>query len=239
MFCRIPSSPDVDRGRRRLPPDGVQQGHSVVGQQGADAGEEAPVVRPADMLEHADGDDPVVSAARAAVVFQSEIRRAAFSSPASRPAAASPRAARGEGDTRDVHAVVARQIERHAAEAAADVEHRSPGRPMHVSLAAMWRFLASCASSSEACSGVEVRTGVLHVLVEEAAVEVGRMIVVVVHVAPRPPRQIDDGGEPRHLVEPLLDLAGAPPRRELLVEQHEVEKIRVAPPSSTVSVPST
>ena len=102
----------------------------------------APVMADADMLEHADRDDAV------------EALRHARDSPAARsvtrsdrPAAAARAAASASCSVERVMPVhagaeIARQGQRHAAPAAADVEHVQV-RPVEHSLAAMWRFLAS------------------------------------------------------------------------------------------------
>ena len=46
----------------------------------------------------------------------------------------------------------------------------------------------------------DVGAGVLQVFVEEAAVELGGVIVVMAHIAARAAGKIDDRGEPEHLL---------------------------------------
>ena len=75
----------------------------------------------------------------------------------------------------------------------------------------MWRFFASCASSRLLDAILEVRAGILHVVVEEELIEPPVEVVVVVDVLARTARRVD-------LVQPADEsaIAGAeaePPRR--------------------------
>src|SRR3546814_15984074 len=51
----------------------MQQGDSIVGEQVTDLLEEGPVLGPADVLEHADRDDPVITAGLVSVVAPVEL----------------------------------------------------------------------------------------------------------------------------------------------------------------------
>ena len=126
-----------------------------------------------------------------------------------------------------MHAVVAGKEQRRATEAAADVEHAVARTD--VELGGDVPFLGLLSLLQRYALGGEVGAGVLHVLVEEAAVEIGRVVVVVVDVAPRPAGQVDHGREPGRLVQPPLHVAGAPLGGELLVEQQEIDEVRKLP----------
>ena len=63
----------IGRSRPAHAADRVQKHYSVVRQQRAAFGEEGPVMRWADMLEHADGDDPVEPPLQVAVIDQLEL----------------------------------------------------------------------------------------------------------------------------------------------------------------------
>src|SRR5262245_31180732 len=114
-----------------------------------------------------------------------------------------------------MYAVVASQVQRHAAEAEADIEHALAGS--HVEPGGDMSCLGQQRSIKGYDLGGEVGAGVLHVIVKEEAIEVGVMIVVVMDVAPCPAGQVDDGAEPRDHLEPPLEVGPAAAGGDLLV----------------------
>ena len=128
-----------DRGSFR-PADRMQQHHAVVGEQVMALAEESVVVADADMLEHADRDDPVEFLRHVAIVLQPErdaVREAFFG--------CAPRCEcvllLGQGDAGDVGVQQLGEIEREPAPAAADVEdaHVAARGPAWRRDAASWR----------------------------------------------------------------------------------------------------
>ena len=98
----------------------MQQRHAVLGQQLLYLVEEGPVLRHADMLEHADRDDAVVTPGFLAVIQQLEAH--AVSKAGCRGTALGhPKLLDREGQAGDVDAALLGEIERHAAPAAADI----------------------------------------------------------------------------------------------------------------------
>ena len=152
--------------------------------------EEGAVVVDADMLEHADRDDAVEALVEVAVVLQLEMRRGPRGPAARARSVATPMLL---GRQRHAVHVDARRSWRDRGRARPSRSRcRAPsGRASSASLAAMWRFLASCASSSVMSGPLEIGAGILHVLVEEEPVELAGQIVMVLHVAPRARRRVD------------------------------------------------
>ena len=164
--------------------DGVQAHHAVVLQQLARLGEVLVEMGRADVFEHADRDDAVEALVDVAVVLQAD------------------RNAIGEvglggalgGDfvllVRQRHAGRARpgdlrQVERHAAEAAADVEHRMA--LVDQRLGRQMSLLGELRLVERLPAVLEIGAGILQVGVEEEAVQAPVEIVVVGDVSPRPP----------------------------------------------------
>ena len=119
--------------------DGVEQHHAVRLQQLAALGEELVIMRGADMLEHADRDDPVELAFDLAIIDQLEPHLVGDAGLLGAP----PRDLQllfGQGHAGHVDARDPVQIERHPAPAAADVEHVLAGLEMR----AWRRYAPSC-----------------------------------------------------------------------------------------------
>ena len=72
----------------------------------------------------------------------------------------------------------------------------------------------------------EIGTRILQVLVQEAAIEIRRMIIMMMHVAARAFWRIDDRGKTRQLLQPPFQRAGPRIGGQLLVDQQQVEKVR-------------
>ena len=160
----------------------MDQGHPVVRQQFRDLAEIVVVVGSADMLEHSDRDDPIVRAGRVAVVRERKPR------PLRQPGVGRPDVRRlallsGERDAVHPRATPAGERKGHAAPAAADIQHPKSGPKQQlgcdVALLGRLGFFEGCALV------FEVGAGILQVIVEEAAVEVDRQVIVMADVAPR------------------------------------------------------
>ena len=135
----------VDR-RRAEAADRMQDHDAVRLQQRRAFVEEGAVVVDADMLEHADRDDAVEALREVAVVPDLEMN--AVFQPFRAGAFGGDRVLFGrQRDAEHVGLEALGEIEPEPAPAGADVEHVLAGLDAAAS-AAMWRFLASCASSS-------------------------------------------------------------------------------------------
>jgi hypothetical protein len=183
-------------------------------------------VRSSDVLEHSDRDDAVEGPARASVVLEPELDEARQPL-LGRTLARDLVLLGAERHARDMDAVVAGKEQRHAAEAAADVEHALAGLQIELhGDVALLGFL--CLVQRQVVAGI-VRARVLQVLIEEAAVEVGSKVVVMVHVAARPARQVDDGRKTGNPLQPPLQLAHGTPGRQALVDHQQVQEIGERP----------
>ena len=141
------------------------------------------------MLEHADRDDTIEPARNGAIIDQFEFT--AFR----KPGLGRTRARNRNLFVRQRHAGdtctgVARQIERHAAPATADIEYRKIfaiqielGRDMP--LLGDLRFFKGCRRIGE------IGTGILPVLVQEHVIEPARQIIMMMHMGTCPRRRIE------------------------------------------------
>ena len=174
--------PGVGRARRIAASDRVQQHHAVVLQQSGDMGEIFVEARRADMLEHADRDDPVERPLDVAIVLQTE--------PGAVVEACVPRALLGDARAAPPTSVTpvtrAPAVWRRYSPMPPNPQPMSSAlwRSSISSLAAMWRFLASCASSRRLARALEIGAGILPVGVQEQVVEPVIEIVVAGDVAP-------------------------------------------------------
>ncbi len=108
-------------------------------------------------------------------------------------------------DAGDAGAVVAREREREAAPAAADVEHRQ-ARPVEQQFRGDVPLLRHLGLVDRLVAAREVGARVLPVAVEEQAVEPAVEVVVVRDVAPRPPGGVELRQPPRHQPDRLAQL---------------------------------
>src|SRR6185369_17863872 len=115
------AQPRIGAARRFHAADGMQQHDPVLGKQVLRLAEELAIMRGADMLEHADGDDAVEGTRLQAVVAQEETDAIAEAR-RGRPLLRELVLLGGEGDAGDVDAGEPGEIEAEAAPAAADVE---------------------------------------------------------------------------------------------------------------------
>ena len=132
------------------------------------------------MLEHADRYDAVPLAGQGAVVHQLEPHLAGQAS-LGRPGAGSGKLLLGQGDARDLCAVVAGQGQRHAAPTAADVQHAHarPQQQLGCDQALLSRLrLLQCLRPSR-----EIGAGILAVGVQQQRIQRAVQVVVVDHVA--------------------------------------------------------
>ena len=123
-----------------------------------------------------------------------------------------------------MYSVVSCQEEGHPAEAAADIQHAMPAA--QVELGCDVTLLGFLCLFEGYVLVVEVGAGILHVLVKEAAIEVGRVVVVVADVAPGAAGQIDNGGKARRFVELPLQFTAARAGSELFVDEDDVQEVR-------------
>ncbi len=170
----------------------MQQGDAVGREQFFDPAEEQRVLRPADMLEHADADDRVEPAGNVgealAVVLQKKldtILQPAFTRALLRDLELLHR----QRDADAVRAVVLGQVHRQAAPATADVEHTRAGA--QVELGGDVRALGLLCRLERVARIAEVATGVVQVAVEEAPVDGVVDIVVMVDVGLRAPARVE------------------------------------------------
>ena len=134
------------------------------------------------MLEHADRDDVVELAVDLAVVLQPEL------DPVGEPGGLGaggrdPELLLAERDAGDPGAADAREIEREAAPAAADVEHAGAGADQQ--LRREQPLLGELGLGEADLRPLEPGAGILHVVVEEEAVEALVEVVVVRDVGAR------------------------------------------------------
>ena len=154
----------------------MQQHHAVGGEQAADGAEEGGELRQADVLEHADRDDVVELALDLAVVLQAEAH-AVGEAGGGGALGGDAVLLLGEGDAGDVGAADAREVERHAAPAAADVEDAGAGADEE--LGGDQALLGELGLVERHVGALEEGAGVLHVAVEEEPVEPLVEVVVV------------------------------------------------------------
>ena len=162
--------------------DRVQQRHAVRLQAARDRLEERPVITDADMLEHADRDDAIERAVHRAIVEQLEGTRS--SSPSAAARAALPQLLGRQRDAGHARAVVARQRQRQAAPAAADVQHREI-RAGRAELGGDVPLLGRLRLFQRLVAAREVGARILPVAIQEQAVEPAVQVVVMGDVAPR------------------------------------------------------
>ena len=192
---RDPGAGGAGRGRA---PDSVDQGHAILGQPVAHGVEIGPVMRHADMFEHADRDDAVELPGHVAVIAQLEFHF--VRQPLGLGALGGPGMLFGrEGDAQNLRSVIAREAERQPAPPAADLEHAHSGLqqqfPGDMRLLGSLRFL-------QAHLGLpEIGAGILPVFVEEEIVERRRQVIMMRHVLPRAMGRV-----------PLVEAASCPPR---------------------------
>ena len=141
------------------------------------------------MLEHADRDDPVERPLHRAVVQQFEPH------PVGEALGLGAGARLGEllgrqRDAGDAGAVIARQRQRHAAPAAADIEHGQIG-PVEQQLGGDVALLRRLRLVDRLVAAREIGAGILPVAIEEEAVEPAVQVVVVRRVAPRAARGVE------------------------------------------------
>ena len=139
-------------------------------------------MRQADVLEHADGDDVVEAALDLAVVLDAEAH-AVGEAGGGGALGGDAVLLLGEGDAGDVGAGDAGEVERHAAPAAADVEDAGAGADEE--LGGDQALLGELGLVERHVGPLEVGAGILHVAVEEEAVEPLVEVVVVGDVGAR------------------------------------------------------
>ena len=89
----------------------------------------------------------------------------------------------GQGDACDMNVEVLREVDRHAAPAAADVEHALAG--LQVKLGGDMAKLVLLGFLDRVRGRAEIGAGIIHAAVEEEAVELIRQVVVMRHIALR------------------------------------------------------
>ncbi|EGO95883.1 hypothetical protein APM_1296 [Acidiphilium sp. PM] len=163
--------------------DRVQQGNPVRLQAPLHRGKETRIIRHADMLEHADRHDAVEFAGHRPVVHQFETD--AIGEPLRLGAAACLRELfLGKGDPGHPRAIVARQGQRHAAPAAADVENFQV-RPVEQQLGGDMPLLRRLCLVDRLVAARKIAAGILPVTIEEQRVEPAVQIIVMRDVALR------------------------------------------------------
>ena len=176
----------------------------------------------ADMLEHADRDDAIVLPGGLAIVEQLEVHavgKAGIGGAALRHFELLGR----EGEAGDGDAAFAREIEREAAPAAADIEHALPRLEQQLrrdmALLVGLRFLDRLVGRQE------IGAGVLPVAVEEEIVEHVGEIVVMRHVLARAVQGIVLLEDAEGATESVIERRQQRARRQVHVDGHEVEEI--------------
>ncbi len=162
----------------------MEEHHPIVFELAMSGGEIFVVAIDADMLEHADRDDAVKGFLDVAVILQPKFDAVGkIRLPGALGCDGELLA--GQGDAGDLRSGDAGEIERHAAETAADVERRR---------AVLWQKLGGdvpllCGLRVvERLAGIfEIGAGVLAVRIEEEIVETRIEVVVTCDVAPRAP----------------------------------------------------
>ena len=177
--------PGVGRAGHGVAPDRVQQHHAVVLEQAADV---AGNIR-RNRLTPTCSNMPTETmrskvSLDVAIVLQAKIERARRSPSLARPLRRHGELLLRQRDAGDLRARRRGEIERHAAEAAADVERGCA--LVDSSLAAIWRFLASLGLLERLPGMLEIGAGILPVGVEEEIVEPLVVIVVAGDVRLRP-----------------------------------------------------
>ena len=160
--------PGVGRARPVEAADRVQQRHAVRLQAALHRLEEGLVIRHADMLEHADRDDAVELPLHRAIVASARICTRSCSPAAAARACAAASCSLRERDAGDAGAEFPRQRQRHAAPAAADVEHRQI-RPVELQLGGDMALLGDLRLFQRLVAAREIGAGILPVAVQEQA----------------------------------------------------------------------
>ena len=163
--------------------DGMQHGHAGGREQIAHPAEKLRIMIDADMLEHAHGDDAVECFVQIAVVHEADVHHVLQAALAGAGAGQFVLLARQRhaGDAGFRHAG---QIKRHAAPAAADVQHLH-ARP-DMQLGGQVALLGQLGFGQGLAGIFEKGAGILPVAVEEQIIEAAIEIIMMGHVAPRP-----------------------------------------------------
>ncbi len=142
----------------------------------------------ADMLEHADRDDPVVAALLLAVILEMEahaVGKPGGGGPLGRELVLFDR----EGEAGDVGAGLAGEIKGEAAPARADIEHLHAR--LQQQLGGEMPLLVELRRLQIVAGIDEIGAGILPVRIEEEVVERARQVVMMRHVAARAVRRIE------------------------------------------------
>src|SRR5665213_1053365 len=163
--------------------DRMNQRHTIVVEQLRDFSEKYVVITKPDMFEHADRDDPVEALVDMAIVLQLKLSASRL------PGILEPLFCDGElllrqGYAGDVGAADLREIERHAAPAAADVEDTVPR--FDEELRRDVAFLRQLRFVKRRPVAFEIGTGILPVLIQKEAIKTAIEIVMMGDVASRP-----------------------------------------------------
>ena len=216
--------PRVGDARSFRPTDGVQHHHAVVGEQFRAALEVGVVVIDPDMFEHADRDDALEGAGRIAIVLQAEFRTVGqILFPGARIGDA--QLFFRQGNTGHLRAGHLRQIKAHAAPSAADVEHALIR--LDQQLGGEVALLGELGVVERRIRRLEVRAAVLHVGVEEEAIEPPVEIVVTGDVALRPRSRVELLEVAEKITQAPLEFG--PARREVGLAERDFKQIRDRP----------
>ncbi len=200
----------------------MEEGDAVLGEQLLHLAEEDRVMHDADMLEHADGDDPIVTAGGLAVVAKLEahaIGKPGIGGAALRQLELLAR----QGEPGDGDAAFAGEIERKAAPAAADIEHSLPGLQQQlrrdVALLVGLRHLDALVGRQK------IGAGILPVGIEEEIVERVRKVVVMRDIGARAPQRIVLLENAEGAAETLIERRQRRARREAEVDGGEIQEV--------------
>ena len=193
--------PGVGRAGRIALGDAVDQGDAVVAQQLGELAEEHPIVGQADVLEHADRNDPVEAAALLPVVAKREADLS-FQALALRPGLRVGQLLRRQSDAGHVCLPDFRQVEREPAPARADVQDLLPW--LEQQLGGDMPLLGQLRPLQVRLRLGKVGAGVLPVPVQEEVVEGAGEVVVVGDVVPGPGRSVGLQEAPLRHSKPFL-----------------------------------
>ncbi len=199
----------------------MHHGHAVIGQQALDGLEIGQEVGGAHMLEHADGHDPVIGPLHIAIIGQGEARLL-LQAGGLGPFIGQGQLFGRQGHAMHIGAIAAGQLQPHAAPAAADIQHPVTGANAQllgdVHLLGLLRLLQAHTGPRE------IGAGVLHVLIEEPAVQVVGQVVVVADIAPRGAPVVDLAEDVQGVLDRPGEAAGAALMQKDIAADH-VEQV--------------